>query len=350
MTSERQLTMADAIAEATCLALEANPNVFVMGVGVDDPTGIFGTTKAPHQRFGDARVFDTPLAENTTTGVAIGAAIMGMRPILVHARCDFLYLTLDQIANHAAKWSYMSGGAMKAPIVIRAVIGRGWGQAAQHSQSLQAIIAHIPGINVLMPATARDAKGLLLSALESDHPTVMIEHRWVHGLKDDVPEERYLIPIGEARIDRVGDDLTIVAVSQMVHEARKAADRLASDGINAEVIDLRSIRPWDDRCVLESVRKTGRLIIADTSWAQFGISAEIAAVVSERLFGQLKAPVARLGLPATPTPCAPELELAYYPNADRLVQLAHTLCERAPGASTRDNEGDPHKKQFAGHF
>jgi pyruvate dehydrogenase E1 component beta subunit len=350
MTSERQLTMADAIAEATCLALEANPNVFVMGVGVDDPTGIFGTTKLPHQRFGDARVFDTPLAENTTTGVAIGAAIMGMRPILVHARCDFLYLTLDQIANHAAKWSYMSGGAMKAPIIIRAVIGRGWGQAAQHSQSLQATIAHIPGINVVMPATARDAKGLLLSALESDHPTVMIEHRWVHGLKDDVPEERYLIPIGEARIDRAGDDLTIVAVSQMVHEARKAADRLASDGIKAEVIDLRSIRPWDDRCVLESVRKTGRLIIADTSWTQFGISAEIASIVNERLFGQLKAPVARLGLPAAPTPCAPELELAYYPNADRLIQLAHKLCERAPGAPATDSEGDPHKKQFAGHF
>lgn len=342
--------MADAIAEATCLALEANPNVFVMGVGVDDPTGIFGTTKAPHQRFGDARVFDTPLAENTTTGVAIGAAIMGMRPILVHARCDFLYLTLDQIANHAAKWSYMSGGAMKAPIVIRAIIGRGWGQAAQHSQSLQATIAHIPGINVLMPATARDAKGLLLSALESDHPTVMIEHRWVHGLKDDVPEERYLIPIGEARIDRVGDDLTIVAVSQMVHEARKAADRLASDGINAEVIDLRSIRPWDDRRVLESVNKTGRLIIADTSWTQFGISAEIAAVVSEHLFGQLKAPVARLGLPATPTPCAPELELAYYPNADRLVQLAHKLCERTPDASAKDSKSDLQKKQFTGHF
>jgi pyruvate dehydrogenase E1 component beta subunit len=216
------MSFADALAEGTVLAMERDPAVFVMGVGVDDPGGVFGSTRLPHQRFGDARVFDTPISENSLTGVAVGAALTGMRPMLVHARTDFLPLTLDQLANHAAKWSYMAGGALKAPIVVRAVIGRGWGQAAQHSQSLQAIVAHFPGLQVVMPAAPADAKGLLLSALTGDHPVVCLEHRWSYGQTGEVPEGWHPVPIGRARVAREGTHLTFVAASQMVHECLRA--------------------------------------------------------------------------------------------------------------------------------
>ena len=323
----RVIAYSDALGEATVQAMERDPSVFVMGVGVDDPGGIFGSTRAPYLRFGDARVFDTPISEPSITGMAIGAAASGMRPLMVHARNDFLLLVLDQLANHAAKWSYMAGGRLKAPIVVRAIIGRGWGQAAQHSQSLQAVVAHFPGLQVIMPSTPYDAKGMLLSALSGDWPVVCIEHRWSYGITGEVPEEYYTIPIGEARIARPGRDVTIVAISQMVNEAMKAATVLAAQGVEAEVIDLRSIRPWDVEGVCASVKRTGRLVIADTGWTTFGVSAEISARVSETLFRDLKAPVKRVGLPAVPTPCAPVLERAYYPGADDVVRAALATME-----------------------
>jgi acetoin:2,6-dichlorophenolindophenol oxidoreductase subunit beta len=327
--------------------MKRDPRVFVMGVGVDDPGGIFGTTRAAHEAFGDARVFDTPISENCTTGVALGAALVGMRPVLVHARADFLLLTMDQIANHAAKWSYMSGGALSVPILIRAVIGRGWGQAAQHSQSLQAVLAHFPGLEVIMPATAYDAKGLLLSALTGSSPVVCLEHRWSHGVKGDVPEDFYVVPIGSAAVVRAGTDVTIVALSQMVQEATKAATELAALGISSDVLDLRTVRPWDVATVCASVERTGRLVVADTGWSRFGIGAEIAATVQERLFGILRAPIMRVGLPDVPTPCAPALEAAYYPGSRDIVTAARAVMgESAVG-------GEPtavHAKPFDGAF
>lgn len=346
----RVITFADALAEATVLAMERDPSVFVMGVGVDDPGGIFGSTRAAHLRFGDARVFDVPISENTLTGVAVGAALRGMRPMLVHARADFLLLTLDQLANHAAKWSYMAGGAMRVPLVVRAVIGRGWGQAAQHSQSLQAAVAQFPGLQVVMPAFAADAKGLLMAALEGDQPVVCLEHRWSYGQSGEVPEGRHVVEIGRAAVVRPGDDVTIVAISHMVTEALKAADVLARDGVRAEVVDLRSIRPWDIEGVCASVARTGRLVVCDTAWTTFGVSAEIAARVGEELFGTLRAPIRRVGLPAVPTPCAASLERAYYPSVDDIIRAARsTLGRDASGGLASDGVPGSHKP-FTGPF
>jgi pyruvate dehydrogenase E1 component beta subunit len=345
----RELTMSDAIAEATCMAMRRDPAIFVMGVGVDDPGGIFGTTKRPHDEFGDARVFDTPLSENCLTGMAVGAALTGMRPVLVHARVDFLLLTLDQLVNHAAKWSYMSGGALRVPMLVRAIVGRGWGQAAQHSQSLQAVVAHFPGIEVVMPASPSDAKGLVLSALTGSAPVVCIEHRWSHGVRGPVPEDWYTVPIGKASIVRTGADATIVAVSQMVTEAHKAAAQLDAEGVRCEIVDLRSVRPWDTETICESVSRTRRLVVADTGWGHFGVTAEIAAHVSSKLFGRLAAPVESVALPDAPTPCAPALEAAYYPTAVDIVRAV----KRTLGAGSEDGAdgaSTSHVKPFQGAF
>jgi acetoin:2,6-dichlorophenolindophenol oxidoreductase subunit beta len=344
----RVISYANAISEATVIAMERDPSVFVMGVGVDDPGGIFGSTVAAHQRFGDARVFDTPISENCLTGMAVGAALTGMRPVLVHARADFLLLTLDQLANHAAKWSYMSGGKTRAPILVRAVIGRGWGQAAQHSQSVQATLAHFPGLEVIMPATPADAKGMILSALEGSAPVVCLEHRWSYDQKGDVPEGHYLTPIGKAAVVRPGKDVTIVAVSQMLGEALSAANALAGEGIDSEVLDLRTIRPWDVDGVCASVAKTGRLVVADTGWTRFGVSAEIAATVTERLFSSLHAPVARVGLPEAPTPCAPVLEAAYYPAAVDIARTVSAMIGKDVAARAGSRHADD--KPFTGAF
>ena len=346
--TDRQLAMNLAIAEATVQAMEADPSIFVMGVGVDDPGGIFGTTRAPHDRFGDERVFDTPLSENALTGVAVGAAVSGMRPIMVHARCDFLLLVLDQIVNHAAKWRYMSGGTLQVPLVIRAVVGRGWGQAAQHSQSLQATLAHFPGLQVILPSNGYDAKGMLMTALKSELPVIMIEHRWLHNDRCAVPEEAYSIPIGQARVAREGRDVTIVAISWMVKAALEAAATLEAKGISAEVIDLRSVQPWDRETVLRSTEKTGRLVVADTAWTAFGVSAEISAVVHEELFGRLKGPVRRIGLPATHTPCAPNLERAYYPGAHEICDVISDML--SPETRELVARVLVDSKPFTGHF
>ena len=346
----RLLAYSDALAEATTLAMERDPAVFLMGVGVADPGGIVGSTTRPHDRFGDARVFDTPISECALTGAAIGAALTGMRPLMVHARCDFLLLTLDQLANHAAKWSYMSGGRLTAPVVVRAVIGRGWGQAAQHSQSVQAALAPFPGMQVIMPATAYDAKGMLLSALTGRWPVVCLEHRWLYGLKDDVPEGFYTVEIGRARTARAGTDATVVALSHMVVEATKAAEVLAKEGIDVEVIDLRSVVPWDRETVCASVRRTGRLVVADTGPRSFGVGAEIAAVVNEELFGELRAPVRRVGLPDVPTPCAPNLEAAFYPGSADLVRTVRALVRGADHGASGEASAARHDKPFTGAF
>ncbi|MBI3251555.1 MAG: alpha-ketoacid dehydrogenase subunit beta, partial [Candidatus Andersenbacteria bacterium] len=246
----RILSAAQAILEATSQAMADDPHVIIIGEGVPDPKGIFGTTLALRDTFGSARVWDMPVSENGLTGVCIGAAISGMRPILTHQRVDFSLLSLDQIINNAAKWHYMFGGQVSVPLVIRMVIGHGWGQGAQHSQNLQALFAHIPGLKVVMPASPYDAKGLLASAIHDNNPVIFLEHRWIHGMKGEVPADMYRIAIGKARRWHVGDDITIVSSGYMTVEALRASHILAQVGIMADLIDLRSIKPWDKAAVL----------------------------------------------------------------------------------------------------
>ena len=271
----RKIKYSEALGEATLLAMEENPRVFLMGEGIDDPKAVFGSTLSALKKFGPSRVMDTPLSENAVTGIGIGAAIEGNPCVMIHMRVEFLLYAMDQIVNHAAKWNYMFGGTMPVPIVIRCIVGRGWGQASQHSQSLHALFAHIPGLKVILPATPADAKGMLYSAIKDPNPVICIEHRWLYDKVGEVPEGRYEVPIGKANVLFPGKDVTCVAVSHQVHEAIAARELLLKDGIELEVIDLRTVRPIDTATILNSVRKTGRLIIADTAIKTCGISAEI---------------------------------------------------------------------------
>lgn len=318
----RSLTYREALREALTQALELDGRVFVLGEGVDDDGGVFGTTLGLQERFGAKRVFDIPIAENGMTGVAVGAALAGMRPVFVHMRVDFLPMAMDQIVNHAAKWRCMTGGRASVPLTIRAVVGRGWGSAAQHSQSLQALFAHVPGLRVVLPASPRDAKGLLLGSIFTDGPTIFLEHRWLYDHREHVPPEPYALAAGRALVRRAGTDVTVVAVSHGVVDALKAAAQLASRGISAEVVDLRSVRPLDEEGLLASVRRTGRLVVVDTGWTAFGVSAEVAALAAERAFADLRAPVRRVGLPPLSTPASPALEADYYPGAERIAAAA----------------------------
>lgn len=321
----RGITYREAILEATAELLEEDPSFFVLGEGVDDSGGVFGTTKGLWQRFGKERVMDTPLAENGTTGIAVGAAVAGMRPLLVHMRVDFTPLSMDQLINHAAKWSYMFAGAARVPLTVRCIIGRGWGSAAQHSQSLHSLFANIPGLRVLMPATPYDAKGLLRAAVYDNNPCIIIEHRWLYEHMGHVPKEPYTVEIGKALVRRPGKDVTIAALSHMVFESVSAANLLQKEGISAEVIDLRSVKPLDSATVIESVKKTGRLITAEPGWRDSGTGAEVIARVSEEAFGYLKAPAVRITLPECPTPASHILEKAFYPSREDIAKAARKL-------------------------
>lgn len=348
----RELTYREAIAEATVQAMEKDPTVFVFGVDVDDPKGIFGTTRPAFERFGRHRVFGTPVSENALTGIGIGAGIAGMRPILVHARNDFVLLTMDQLVNNAAKWKYMYEGKMNVPLVVRAIIGRGWGQGAQHSQSLQAMFAQVPGLTVVMPSNAYDAKGLLVAAIEYSSPVIFLEHRMLFETRSPVPEEYYALPLGRACIVRSGADVTVAAVSEMVSEAIHAADILEKNGISLEVIDLRTVRPYDEEAIFHSVQKTGRLIAADTGSRTCGFASELVANVAENQFHALKSPPIRIANPDTPTPVSHALESHYYPGARQIVAAAQTLmgirgtAESFAQSTLAENFG----KSFTGPF
>ncbi|MCX5805046.1 MAG: alpha-ketoacid dehydrogenase subunit beta [Proteobacteria bacterium] len=323
---DRIITYAQAILEATEQCMAADSSVYIMGLGVPDPKGIFGTTLGLKEKFGDNRVCDMPVSENGMTGVAIGSAIVGMRPIMTHQRVDFMLLSLDQIINNAAKWHYMFGGKMKVPLTIRLLVGRGWGQGPQHSQSLQALFAHIPGLKVVMPATPYDAKGLMVAAVEDDNPVIYIEHRWLHGTFGYVPEEKYASTMG-ARLMRVGTDLTIVSSSLMTLEALKAANVLSEQGIEVELVDLRTIKPLDEKTVLDSIDKTGRLLVVDGAWQSFGVSAEIMAMVSEKAFDSLKCAPKRIAFADVPTPTSFALTNHYYPRAIDIVNTARKMLK-----------------------
>ena len=319
MPEARELTFTAAIREAFDIAMSDDDGVFVMGEGVADPKAVFNTLAGLPEKFGKHRVMETPLAENAMTGVALGAAQLGRRPVLVHQRVDFALLSLDQIINNAAKWHYMYGGIYKAPIVIRLIIGRGWGQGAQHAQSLESVFAHIPGLKVVMPACPQDAKGLMLAAITDDNPVIYLEHRWLHGTRGPVPEGRYLTPIEQPRIARAGGKVTIAATSYMVVEALKAAEILDIFGCQAEVLDLRVLRPLDPAMVIQSVRKTGHLITVDTGWGKYGIGAEVVAAVAEQAFSALAKPPARLATAEYPSPSSMGLIPGYYPTAEAII-------------------------------
>lgn len=321
----RTLTFAHAINEALAQAMEMDESVICYGLGVPDPKGVFGTTLGLQERFGEARVFDMPASENAMTGVAIGASLNGIRPVMTHQRVDFFLLAMDQLVNNAAKWHYMFGGQSSVPITIRLIIGRGWGQGPTHSQSLQAWFAHIPGLKVVMPATAADAKGLLLSSIFDDNPVVFLEHRWLHNLKGDVPENDFRIPIGKAQQLRAGKDISIISLSYMTIEALHAVEFLENNGVTCDLIDLRSVKPIDWELIFDSVRKTGRLLVLDTGAFTGSVAGEIVAWVSIECFDSLIQAPQRIALSDFPTPTSPALTKGFYAGAVEIANIAGNM-------------------------
>ncbi|MET0385608.1 MAG: transketolase C-terminal domain-containing protein [Polyangiales bacterium] len=346
----RSLSYSQALLEATDQAMARDPSVIVLGMGVDDFRGIYGTTKGLAEKYGPERCFDTPLAEDGMTGVAIGAAMAGLRPIHVHIRMDFVLLALNQIINIAAKARYMWGNTITTPLVVRAIIGRSWGQGAQHSQGLHALFMHVPGLKVVAPTTPYDAKGCLTRALRQPDPVIMIEHRLVHALTGEVPETPYELPFGRARVLRPGRDVTIVAISHMVVETLRAARHLAALGVDAEVIDPVSLAPLDLATITESVRKTGRLLVADSAWTTCGASAEITCAVVEQLQGERELRVARLGFAPVPCPTTRVLEDAFYPTPNDVAAAAYKLARGDLQNFTPSDDASSEVVEFKGPF
>ena len=322
---QRKLTYGQAIREGLYQALEADPMVFAIGQGLWSPWYVGNSMQDLDKSFGKDRIIDSPVSENGITGIAIGAALGGMRPIVIHPRMDFMLLAIDQIVNEAANWHYIFGGESNVPIVIRSIINRGGEQGAQHSQALYSWFMHIPGLKVVAPSTAYDAKGLMLASIADNNPVIYVDDRWLYDHSAVVPQEPYEIPIGKANIDFQGSDVTLVGISYMAQESREAAKALREDSISVEVIDLRSLSPLDTTTILRSVKKTGRLIIADGAWATCGASAEIAAVVAQQGFQYLKSPIERITLPECPAPTSKNLEDAYYPDKADIVSAIRKL-------------------------
>jgi pyruvate/2-oxoglutarate/acetoin dehydrogenase E1 component len=336
----RTLNYAQAMREGFAQLLASDPRVFVIGQGVWSPWYAGTSLKDLDKDFGRNRIIDSPVSENATTATAIGAALAGMRPIVFHPRMDFMLLAVDPIVNQAANWSYMFSGQVGVPVVIRATINRGGEQGAQHSQALQALFMHIPGLKVVMPATPYDAKGLLIAAVQDGNPVMYIDDRWLYEETGEVPEKMYKVPIGSASIRRKGSDVTIVATSWMAPQAMEAAAILkAQRKISAEVIDLRSISPWDRGCVAQSIKKTGRLVVADAAWRTGGVAAEIAATMAGEVWPFLKAPIARVCLPDIPAPTSLPLEKAYYTGASDIVSSVEQLL-RQPKSNARQDHSD----------
>jgi pyruvate/2-oxoglutarate/acetoin dehydrogenase E1 component len=329
-TSEpRTLTYSEAIREAMTLAMDADPTVILMGEDIGVYGGAFQVTLDLVDRFGPDRVMDTPISELGGAGVAVGAALTGLKPIFEFQFSDFAMLAMEQIVNQAAKLRYMLGGEASVPVVFRMPSGSGTGAAAQHSQSLEAWFGHVPGLKVLQPATPEDAKGMLLAALADPDPVMIFEHKLLYKMRGPVPEGHYTTPIGKALVRHAGTDVTIVAGSIMLHRALAAAEVLAAEGISAEVIDLRSIRPLDGETILASVRKTGRLLVVYEGVKAYGVGAEISAMVAESdAFDYLDAPILRLGAAYAPVPYNPDLERASVPQTDTIAAAARSLASR----------------------
>jgi len=331
--TERRLTTAKAMVEAIEQEMERDPSVFYMGEDVGPYGGIFGSTTGLLERFGPERIIDTPISETAFIGLGIGAAVEGMRPIVELMFADFMGVCLDQIYNHMAKIHFESGGNVTVPMVLTMAAGGGYSDGAQHSQCLWGTFAHLPGMKVVVPSTPADAKGLMTAAIRDDNPVVYVFHKGVMGLAwmaknahaiGDVPEGEHVVPIGKARVAREGSDVTVVTLSLSVHHALDVADKLSSDGIDVEVIDLRSLVPLDRQTVLESVGKTGRLVVVDEDYLSYGVSGEIVATVAETDPGMLRVPAQRVAVPDVPIPYARELEYAVLPRQDRIEQAIRT--------------------------
>lgn len=321
----RLLTYSAAINEALFQMMESDPSVFVIGQGITSPWYVGNTAQGLSERFGGHRVIDTPVSENCITGSAVGAALAGMKPVVVHPRMDFMLFAMDPIINQAANWYYMSGGKSAVPVVIWGIINRGGEQAAQHSQAFHSMFANVPGLKVVMPSTPFDAKGLMISAIRESNPVVFVDDRHLYGEIGPVPEHIYEVRIGQAHVRRIGADLTIVTVSKMCKECLAAAECLSQEKIQVEIIDLRSVKPIDTELIYKSVKKTGRLIIADGGWKTCGLAAEISALVAENNFESLKAPIIRVTLPDCPAPASSSLEKDYYPNADAVARAVRKV-------------------------
>jgi len=343
MSTARILTMAQAISEGIAQEMSRDANVFVMGEDIGSYGGIFGATGGLLEKFGKDRIMDTPISETAFIGAATGAAAAGLRPIVELMFVDFFGVCMDQIYNHLAKNTYMSGGHVKLPVVLTTAIGGGYSDAAQHSQCLYGTFAHMPGIKVVVPSNAYDAKGLMISAIRDDNPVMFMYHKGIMGLpwmaylegsSNGVPEEAYAIPFGKAKVLQEGSDITIVSISQMVQKAVLAARELATQSIHAEVVDLRTLVPLDTETVLKSVRKTGRLLVVDEDYLGFGLSGEIAALIAENLDTvELHAPVMRLAVPNVPIPYSRPLEQFVIPQVASIVQVVQAAMLKKTAAA-----------------
>jgi pyruvate/2-oxoglutarate/acetoin dehydrogenase E1 component len=325
----RRITYASALNESLAAALERDERVFLMGEDIGLYGGVFKVTAGLFQRFGAQRVVDTPISEAGFIGAALGASAMGLRPVVEVMWIDFSLVAADQIINQVAKARYMSGGQVGAPMVIRTQGGGFRGNAAQHSQSLEALYCHIPGLKVVMPSTPADAKGLLTSAIRDDDPVLFIEHKMLYPTTGEVPEDDYALPLGKADVKRPGRDLTIISWSRMLLFALEAAELLAAEGIDAEVIDARSLVPFDHATVAASVARTNRLVVAHEAHLSFGPGAEIAAWVQEHCFDDLDAPILRVGARDVPIPFSKPLEAKVLPDVQRIVAAARRVCARS---------------------
>lgn len=345
----RVITYCEALNEAMIQEMERDENIFVYGIGVPDHKRVFGSTNDILEKFGPDRCFDTPISEDSMTGLALGAAINGLRPIHIHIRVDFMLLAMNQLANTVSSFHYGSGGQCKVPLVIRAIVGRGWGQGFQHSKSMHATFAHIPGLKIVLPTTPADAKGLLTAAIRDEDPVIIFEHRWLYWQDGEVPEESFTIPLGKGQIVREGKDLTIIATSWLNVEAAHAAEILSRNGVEVEIVDPRTIVPLDEDIILESVSKTGRCLIADNDWVYCGFGAEIAAIIAEKGFDSLISPLKRIGFAHSPCPTARHLENAFYPNAETIIRTAEKILD----LDEIDLSGElfySHERRFKGPF
>jgi len=325
---KKSKTYAECIREGLKQILSIYSESYIIGLGVPDPKGIFGTTEGLVEQFGNERILDMPLSEHAMTGIAIGSSIMGMRPILTHQRLDFSLVSIDQIVNQAAKWNYMFNGQMRINMIIRMIVGRGWGQGPQHSQSLHAWFAHVPGLRVVVPSTPEDAQGMMLSLVNIGEPAIIIEHRWLHGLRQEVPSKPVAVDVRKSRVIVKGKHITLIGVSYMTAECLKAAELLKEYNIEAEVIDLRVVSPLDKQTMVESARKTGLVLVADTGHKEFSTSAEISATITEGAMTNLRKPVYRACIPDYPTPTSSSLSSEYYLEAEDIAYIAcHVLLE-----------------------
>lgn len=328
-TMTKPVTMLEAINTALVDAMEADEKVLVLGEDVADPEegGVVGVTKGLSSRFGEKRVRSTPISEQAIMGAAIGASLVGYKPVAEIMLMNFTTVAMDMIVNHAAKLRFMSGGQTNVPIVIRCMTGVGFSSGGQHCDYLESWFAHTAGMKVVAPSNPADAYGLMRAAIDDPDPVLYIENLPSYWMKGNACEPGHVVPIGKAAITRQGSDVTIVSYSRIANEALGAAQLLEAEGISAEVIDLRSVSPWDQETVLASVAKTGRLLVAHEAVVKHGVGAEIAAVVNKELFGRLKAPVERLGAPYAPVPFSKPLEDAYAPNAQRIAETVVSLCK-----------------------